>query len=336
MRKFGAGSGQHGFSLVELMVAATIGLMLTLAIASLFVVNKRTFRTQDDASRLQESSRAAFDILGYHIRQAGFVDASDDPSMIGTLLSTTWNQNRSTNPDLVDQFYGTVAPYVGIKAIRGCGGTGGGTFNSDTSVAPTCTAGTTSSIMVAYQARPNAAGATTIRTGLNAYLDTLGAYNSATGQGGDCGGLDVAGAAADPSGPLAVNRFYVDLTTKRLMCIGNGDPTKPRPIAEGVEDMQILYGIAAAAPTNATQPDAFAGRYVTATNVTNWAQVLSVRVCLQIAQPTQYIATDVRGYTKCDGTVVTSASQTAGNIRQVFRATFALRNIVLTAPDALP
>ena len=333
MRKTGAGSGQHGFSLVELMVAVTIGLMLTLAIASLYVVNKRTFRTQDDASRLQESSRAAFDILGYHIRLAGFVDASDDPNMIATLLNASWNQNRSTNADLVAQFFGAAAPYVGITAIRGCDGT----FNSNTAVAPACTAGTMDSIMVAYQARPSTVGATTtVRTTLNAYQDTLGAYNAATGQGGDCGGLDVAGATANPSGPLAINRFYVDSATQRLMCIGNGDPTKPRPIAEGVEDMQILYGIVPNPPPSTTQPDAYAGRYVTATNVTNWAQVLAVRVCLQIAQPTQNIATDVPGYTNCNGTVVTSASQTDGKIRQIFRATFALRNIVLTAPDALP
>jgi type IV pilus assembly protein PilW len=332
MRKTGAGSRQHGFSLVELMVAVTIGLMLTLAVASLFVVNKRTFRTQDDASRLEESSRAAFDILGYHIRLAGFVDASDDPNMIGTLLNASWNQNRKTNPDLVAQFFGAAAPYVGLTAIRGCDGT----FDSTTAVAPACTAGAVDSIMVAYQARPSTVGAaTTVRTTLNAYQDTLGAYNAATGQGGDCGGLDVAGATANPSGPLAINRFYLDAATQRLMCIGNGDPTKPRPIAEGVEAMQILYGIVPTAAST-TQPDAFAGRYVTAANVTNWAQVLAVRVCLQIAQPTQNIATDVPGYTQCDGTVVTSASQTDGKIRRVFRATFALRNIVLTAPDALP
>lgn len=325
---------ERGVSIVELMVAMAIGLVLMLVIASLYVANKRTFRTQDDQSRLQESSRAALDVLGYHIRLAGFVDVADDPARVNTMVDPNnlpWLQKTDTNhtKDMLATFFDADARYIGIKALMGCDGP----FNSVTSVAlPWGCSGTgPNSITVAYQAQPTVLGGTAVRTA-NTYQDTLGAYNSATGQGGDCGAQDVSGTAALPKGPLAINRFYIDTATNRLMCVGNGDPTKPRPIAEGVEDMQIRYGII---PTTvgAAPMDSFVGRYVTATNVTDWSRVLAVHVCLLIASPSPKIAGGTSYYKDCNNASKTNAD---GKIRQTFNATFTMRNNVLTAPDALP
>jgi type IV pilus assembly protein PilW len=64
--------GQRGMSLVELMVAATIGLIITVVIANLFLGTKQTYRTQDDLSRMQENVRFAFNIIGRAVRQAGY------------------------------------------------------------------------------------------------------------------------------------------------------------------------------------------------------------------------------------------------------------------------
>jgi type IV pilus assembly protein PilW len=326
---------EHGVSLVELMVAMAIGLVLMLVVASLFVAQKRTFRTQDDQSRLQETSRAALDVLGYHIRLAGFVDLSDDPARVRILVDPNnqqWLRKTDTShtQDMLSKFFAADAKYTGIKALKGCDGP----FGSITSVALpwNCSAATgPNSITVAYQAQPTALGSTAVRTA-NTYQDTLGAYSAATGQGGDCGAQDVSGAAAVPKGPLAINRFYIDAATKRLMCVGNGDPTKPRPIAEGVEDMRIRYGIIPA--TVGTAPmDSFVGRYVKAADVTDWSRVLAVHVCLQIASPSPKIAGSVSYYTDCDNAAKSNAD---GKIRQTFNATFTLRNNVLTAPDALP
>lgn len=326
---------ERGVSIVELMVAMAIGLVLMLAIASLYVANKRTFRTQDDQSRLQESSRAALDVLGYHIRLAGFVDISDDPTRVNKLVNMNkqWLQktDASHTQDMLAIFFDSKANYIGIKALMGCDGP----FNSVTSVAlPWGCSGAAgpNSITVAYQAQPTVVGDTAVVRPANTYQDTLGAYNAATGQGGDCGAQDVNGAAAVPKGPLAINRFYIDTATNRLMCVGNGDPTKPRPIAEGVEDMQIRYGIIPA--TLGTGPmDSFVGRYVKATAVTDWSRVLAVHVCLQIASPSPKIAGGTSYYTDCNNAAKTNAD---GKIRQTFNATFTMRNNVLTAPDALP
>ena len=63
---------QRGMSLIELMVAMTIGLILTVVIANLFVGTKQTYRTQDDLSRMQENLRFAFQVIGRVTRQAGY------------------------------------------------------------------------------------------------------------------------------------------------------------------------------------------------------------------------------------------------------------------------
>ena len=119
------------------------------------------------------------------------------------------------------------------------------------------------------------------------------------------------------------------------MCLGNGDPSNPKPIAEGVEAMLILYGItipiSGASPSGSWQRDSFVGRYVTADNVTDWSDVLSIRVCLQFVS-SKKIALSVTSYTNCAGASVTT---TDSRLRQISRATFALRNNVFTSPDAL-
>ena len=62
-----------GFTLVELMVALTIGLLLTLVVAQLFVGSRRTFATTDELSRMQETIRFSTHVLTRAIHQAGYL-----------------------------------------------------------------------------------------------------------------------------------------------------------------------------------------------------------------------------------------------------------------------
>lgn len=329
----------RGFTLVELMVAITVGLFLTAAIASLYVSNAISFKTQDESSRLQESVRGAFDTLGYHIRQAGFVEVATDTLYV-QLLTNPQNKAfyRKTTADPDDQlarFFGqtTTQYHTGadnIHGIHGCNGeydsTSFATFPWDCSA----TAGS-SSMTLSYQAQPSSrTDPGTVRT-VKPDIDTLGAYNATTGAGGDCGGQDVNGTAAVPKGPLAINRFYVDITNKRLMCLGNGAPGTPKPIAEGVEKMLILYGVMPTTHSATVQNDLFVGRYVTADNVTLWSEVLSIRVCLQFVSLKKVTPSSIL-YKDCSGADVTA---TDGKIRQISRATFSLRNNLITIPDAV-
>jgi len=62
---------QHGLSLVELMVAITLGLLLTGGMLQLFESSKVTFNTNDAVARVQENGRFAMEILKRELRSAG-------------------------------------------------------------------------------------------------------------------------------------------------------------------------------------------------------------------------------------------------------------------------
>ena len=62
---------QRGFSLVELMVGLTIGLLVVLAAIGSMVFTQATSRVVGDASRLQQKADAIFRNIGHHVAQAG-------------------------------------------------------------------------------------------------------------------------------------------------------------------------------------------------------------------------------------------------------------------------
>jgi type IV pilus assembly protein PilW len=67
-----------GFTLLELLIAMTIGLLLTVVIAQVFLGSRRTYATTDDVARLQENMRYANDVLGRALRSASYMSAPGD------------------------------------------------------------------------------------------------------------------------------------------------------------------------------------------------------------------------------------------------------------------
>lgn len=65
---------QGGFSLVELMVAASLGLLLIAVIANVYLAGRQSFRDQDESSRLQESGRFVMDIVSRVLHETGRTD----------------------------------------------------------------------------------------------------------------------------------------------------------------------------------------------------------------------------------------------------------------------
>ncbi len=60
-----------GFSLIELMIAITLGIILMGAAIQFFLSGKQTFEFNDNTSRIQENGRIALDILIEDIRRSG-------------------------------------------------------------------------------------------------------------------------------------------------------------------------------------------------------------------------------------------------------------------------
>lgn len=63
---------QSGFTIVELMISMTLGLIITAIVAGLLASSKASYATQDDSIELQETGRFAVEIIARAVRQAGF------------------------------------------------------------------------------------------------------------------------------------------------------------------------------------------------------------------------------------------------------------------------
>lgn len=63
---------QMGLTLVELMVAITIGLIVTAAVAQIFASSRATYTLEEGLARVQENGRFAVEFLAYDLRMAGY------------------------------------------------------------------------------------------------------------------------------------------------------------------------------------------------------------------------------------------------------------------------
>jgi type IV pilus assembly protein PilW len=63
--------GARGFSLVELMIAMVLGLVIIGGVISVMLANKRSYRSNQGMSQIQESARTAYELLARDIRQTG-------------------------------------------------------------------------------------------------------------------------------------------------------------------------------------------------------------------------------------------------------------------------
>ena len=65
---------QKGLSLVEIMIALTLGLLLMTGVVQIFLANKQTFTMADNVSRLEENGRYALNVIAQHLRMGGYAD----------------------------------------------------------------------------------------------------------------------------------------------------------------------------------------------------------------------------------------------------------------------
>lgn len=68
-----------GYTLVELMIALTLGALMLGAVIEFMASNRRSYGLADDLSRIQENGRAAIDILVDDARHSGFAPADHPP-----------------------------------------------------------------------------------------------------------------------------------------------------------------------------------------------------------------------------------------------------------------
>ncbi|MDO9313455.1 MAG: PilW family protein [Burkholderiaceae bacterium] len=318
----GAQPRQRGMTLVELMVGLVIGIVLSLAAASLYLATRETSRTSQSISDVNETGKIALEMIGREIQKAGFF-----PAQFGFDAATA-NQFAGAFENTKEA--GNVVFNTGLF---GCDG---GNYNPATKACPPIPAASTpDSIVINYFSTPE-----------------FGA-GSLMGNANDCNRRPVSGdpannAAAAASQPLFVsNRFsivdtasYVDndkntVTVNSLGCHGNGDELQAaaQPAIEGVEDMVIRYGIYGAG-TDQSPTQFITAAQVNAAGTINtrtpWQRVTAVSVCIvvrSLANSRQEDkAGEARTYLNCRDAAPQPLPAGSRFIYKSFQRVYAVRN----------
>lgn len=138
--------GQSGLSLIEMMIALTLGAIVTVGVIQLFVGSSQTYKLLVGQSRMQESGRFALSFIGRALRSAGYKGcysvnqgvvttlavANDLPyefdmrtgvSGINSTGPTTWVPALTTLPGTVSGTYTLPAGSTGINTATIVSGT---------------------------------------------------------------------------------------------------------------------------------------------------------------------------------------------------------------------
>lgn len=157
------------------------------------------------------------------------------------------------------------------------------------------------------QGTTGASGALLALPDLKTAADTVGVRYEGGNQIRDCLGAPVLEGAY-------VTNLYGISTDGNLVC--GTSTSNRRALVEGVEDMQLRYGIDLDA-------DGFANRYVAAGNVGDWSQVVTVEISLLVSSITDALPDSD---TVCLGCTVFSGTADR-KIRSQFQTVVGVRNL---------
>lgn len=277
---------EAGLSLLELLVALSLGLALITALMAQVLIGGRGQRLQAAQAQMVEDAQIALDLLRSDLRMAGHawpLKAQTSPSGLAS-----W-QDAFSGPALIacDAGFASLPPN-GPPACALASGSG---------------AQTSSAVELAYQ------------------VDGRSAVVGSDGRPTDCLGnaIEPTVLADGRSLDLTFNRWQVSSSAGRseLRCGGRGR-TGPQPLVDNVEHLRLGWGL----PVDNTPGTAL--RYVSASQVGDLSAVRAVRVCLQLRSAEPVLGPDdARAYLSCDGLSLISSD---GRLRRSFVATVAWRH----------
>ena len=317
-------------SLIELMVAITIGLLLLAGVIQVFASTKQTYRVHEGLSRVQESGRFAMEFLTRDLRMAGFFGCTRSTNSLTNHL----NFDFDSNGDGTDDSY-SEALFFNNGGIEGTDDDVGSINNSDRIVIRSVF-GAGLSVASPFGPTSSANIKTSTSNGLsqgdivivsdcqqadmfqitNANPSTSGTLVHNTGTG-------TPGNATQPLSKIYIDDAQIYRTQTLVYTIANGTDGQPAlfrngaELVSGINSMQVLYG-------EDTDASGTANYYVIANNV-DMENVVSVQISLLVQSDSDNIATSVQSYTFNGATSTT----TDNRLYQVFTSTITLRNRVI-------
>jgi type IV pilus assembly protein PilW len=358
-----------GLTLIEIMIALVIGSLLMVGAMGLFVSNKRIYKEQDAMGRLQENARFALDLIINDIRRAGYIGCSDDVSTLTNTLAgagTVTNLVSFANIIEGSENAANWVPSASTEAIASILPVGGMQTRPDAitlrHLLPLDNEISVSADMV------NGGAATVIPVTCSPTADCTSNGPVAQFENlaiSDCASTDIFAVSAVAAGSLAhagvalskgygtssqisryvTHRYFIgnganDTTGNPIPTLfrytfaqdkddSDGDSNTAeflaysQPLIEGIENMQILYG------EDTAGSDSVADTYVNAAAVTDWANVVSVRLAILARTVERNLQGDINNeaYSLLGSAIYTSGSPPADfHRRRIFSATVQIRN----------
>ncbi|MBF0190703.1 MAG: PilW family protein [Magnetococcales bacterium] len=345
---------QGGFSLMELLIALGLGLVVISGILTILSSTKQTYRLNDNLSRIQENGRFAMELLSRELRMAGYWGCISNVTPINVLVTPnafSWAFNtqvtgfdNSSYASWPSAFRSAALPGTDAIVVSGIDPTA---YTVESHNA--CSA--QFKIAQSHDLNPDEVafvtdcvqGAIFQITNANQSNRTL-VHNTGTGSignvtkclGGDCGGACASAWHAYPPGSMLARirsmAFFIGTGRNGEPALywevlNRGNATARAELVNGVENLQILYGLD-------TDSDQVANRYLTADAVEsagNWSQIVSVRIGLLLRSLDNVrSAPDTTPYTLAE-TIIASSGTTVthpadSRLRKVATTTIQLRN----------
>lgn len=75
-----------GFTLIEMMIAMLLGLVVIAGVASVFLAGQQSFRTNSALGEVEDGSRIAFELMSRDIREAGLIGCDSTNNRVANVL----------------------------------------------------------------------------------------------------------------------------------------------------------------------------------------------------------------------------------------------------------
>lgn len=349
-------SKQSGYTLIELLIALTIGAFMIGGILQLYVGSKKAYNTQSVLMELQEIGRFSLDMMVSDIRMAGFMGCGRAEGVVNTLNgATSWQLDAATSvlgyeggvSTFPADFVGAVPNTDAIKIVRAVPddqyvvqshAPASGTLTlkdfhdlqqSELLMVTDCL-----NTAMFQMTNVNTAGATNTVVNADGVLSP-GNCTRGLGKPIDCTTSSGTPYQYDENSfvmRMTARGYYIGVGASgrnalfRVALGNNGTLGAPVEITDGVEDMQLVYGLdgdADGAIDTYEQADAIA--------LADWPNVLSVQINLLMESGEDRVSDDPQPYILFDGTAgsLTPVTPADRRLRRVFSSTTTIRNRVI-------
>lgn len=346
-----------GYTLIELLIALTIGAFLVGGILQLYVGSKKSYSTQQALTELQEVGRFSLNMMVRDIRLAGFMGCGNAATVINTLNNGAVNWEYDAATSIVGFEAGSTFPadFSGLALAGTDALTITRAIPEDRYVVQSHSPATatitldaahdiqagevlaiTDCLNTAIFQQTNANAGNTATTIVNASgAGSPGNCTQGLGEPLDCSTATGTSYQYDEDSfvlRLMSRAYYVGTGASgrsalfRMTLGANGSLGTPVEIADGVVDMELVYGVD-------TDFDGSIDAYqrANAISTANWANVLSVQINLLMESTDDRVADNPQSYVLFDGTTgsLTPVTPTDRRLRRVYSSTTTIRNRVL-------